>query len=174
VNKYHPIAGDDSIDTAINSTDLYLMLFEAAVHCWWGGNYFANALPPSNCWIVWDKENTGDFADAELAWTNQPSAVRIFKHMWNGMVKASEHGQRRVHPTQKPIALAAWFFEKYGQSGNTIIDPFLGSGMSLIAAEQLGDRTVIGFELSEKYCSIICDRWEKLTGGAAEKVGELP
>jgi hypothetical protein len=174
VNKYYPIAGDDSIDTAINSTDSYLRLFGTAVHCWWGGNYFAHVLPPSNCWIVWDKENTGNFADAELGWTNQPSAVRVFKHMWNGMVKASEHGQRRVHPTQKPVALASWFFEKYGKAGDTIIDPFLGSGMSLIAAEQLGDRTVIGFELSEKYCSIILDRWEKLTGGTAEKVGELP
>jgi DNA methylase len=173
VNKYHPIAGDDSIDVAVLATEVYLKSFDKSVQCWWGGNYYANSLPNTNCWIVWDKENTGNFADAELAWTNQPTAVRIFKHMWNGMVKASEHGQKRVHPTQKPIALAEWFFDKYGKSGDTIIDPFLGSGMSLIAAEKMGDRTVIGFELSPYYCSIILDRFFKLTGAEPVCVGKL-
>ena len=173
VNKYHPIAGDDSIDVAVLATEVYLKSFDKSVQCWWGGNYYANSLPNTNCWVVWDKENTGNFADAELAWTNQPTAVRIFKHMWNGMVKASEHGQKRVHPTQKPIALAEWFFDRYGRSGDTIIDPFLGSGMSLIAAEKMGDRTVLGFELAPHYCSIILDRWEQLTGQTAQLVGSL-
>jgi DNA modification methylase len=100
--------------------------------------------------------------------------VRCFRHAWSGNHRASEIGVQRIHPNQKPIALATWFLEKYGKSGDVIIDPFLGSGMSLIAAEQLGDRTVIGFELSEKYCSIICDRFSKLTGIEPEKVGELP
>jgi DNA methylase len=173
VNKYHPIAGDDLIDVAVLATEVYLSLFEKSVQCWWGGNYYANSLPNTNCWIVWDKENTGNFADAELAWTNQSTAVRIFKHMWNGMVKASEHGQKRVHPTQKPVKLFTWFAEKYGKSGDVIIDPFLGSGMSLIGAEQMGDRMIIGFELSEHYCSIILDRWEALTGQTAQLVGNL-
>ena len=173
-NKYFPVHGDNSIDIAVASFSLYRGLFEKATHCWWGGNHYCEVLPSTPCWIVWDKENTGDFADAELAWCSEKSAVRIFKHMWNGMVKASEHGQRRVHPTQKPIALAAWFFEKYGKASDVIADPFLGSGMSLMAAEQMGDRRVIGFELSNHYCSLICDRWEKLTSLKAEKIGDLP
>jgi hypothetical protein len=88
------------------------------------------------------------------------------------IVILAKGGSESIHPTQKPIALAAWFFEKYGKPKDLIIDPFLGSGMSLIAAEQ-GDRTVIGFEISEHYCSLICDRWEALTGGTAVRVGVL-
>lgn len=168
VNKYFPVAGDDSIDTAIASAEVCLRLFSDALQFWWGGNYYAHALPPSSCWIVWDKENTGNFADAELAWSNHKGAVRIFKHMWNGMLKDSEHGERRVHPTQKPRALATWIFEKYGSTDDVIFDPFLGSGISLLAAEQMeGDRTVYGCELSEHYCEIIMQRWEKLTGKTA-------
>lgn len=74
----------------------------------WGGNYFT--LPPGPGWLVWDKDNTGDFADCELAWTDLPMAVRKFRYRWNGMLQ--EHtGQRRetrVHPTQKPLALMRW------------------------------------------------------------------
>lgn len=173
-NVYAPVLGDESVDIAVAATETYLDLFGDAVHCWWGGNYFAHVLPPSTCWIVWDKENTGEYADAELAWTNRPTAVRIFKHMWNGMIKASEHGQRRIHPTQKPIALARWFFESYGASGDGIVDPFLGSGMSIMAAEELGDRRVVGLDLSNIYCSLVCDRWENMTGLTAEYIGTLP
>lgn len=169
MNKYFPVAGDDSIDTAIASVELCLELFPDALHFWWGANYYSHVLPPSSCWIVWDKENTGNFADAELAWSNHKGAVRIFKHMWNGMVKASEHGERRVHPTQKPKALARFVFEKWGKDGDLIFDPFLGSGVSLLAAEQMeGDRVVCGFELSPHYCEIIMQRWEKITGQEAQ------
>jgi hypothetical protein len=174
VGKYAPIIGDDTIETAVNSATVALNLFPKAVQFWWGGNYYASALPNSSCWIVWDKQNTGNFADAELAWTNQGTAVRIFQHMWNGLMKASEKGQRRVHPTQKPIALAEWAFEKYGKSDDAIFDPFLGSGMSIIAAQQMeGTRKVIGFELSPEYCEVICRRFEAFTGINAELVGSL-
>jgi DNA modification methylase len=87
--------------------------------------------------------------------------------MWNGMLKDSEHGQRRVHPTQKPIALAEWAFEKYGMERDVIFDPFLGSGISVIAAEKLG-RTVIGCELSPAYINVVLSRWEKHTGQSAQ------
>jgi DNA modification methylase len=164
--KYAPIVGDDSIETAVLSSQLCLEQFPNAVQLWWGGNYYAHTLPPSSCWLVWDKENTGNFADAELAWCSDKSAVRIFKHMWNGMLKASEHGQKRVHPSQKPVALAEWAFEKYGKEQDIIFDPFLGSGMSVIAAENL-DRTVVGCELSPEYIDIIITRWENHTGEEA-------
>jgi len=171
-NEYAPVIGDETTNTSIAAFALCSM-FEA-VQIWWGGNYYSSILPDSSCWIIWDKENTGNFADAELAWTNQPSAVRIFKHMWNGMIKASEGGQRRVHPTQKPIALAEWCFEKYGKPDNLIFDPFLGSGISLIAAQQMeGDRTVYGFELSEAYCEVVLQRWEALTGVEPVLIGTL-
>jgi hypothetical protein len=175
VNKYMPIIGDASTDTAIASFNAAIALAPKAAHIWWGGNYFSSALPDSSCWVVWDKQNTGNFADAELAWTNQKTAVRIFQHMWNGMVKASEHGQRRVHPTQKPIALAVWCFESYGKPDDLILDQFLGSGISIIAAQQMeGNRTVVGFELSQDYCEIVLRRYEALTGEVAKLIDHLP
>lgn len=164
VGKYAPVIGDDTTKTAEKASQLYLSLFPKALHVWWGANYYAHVLPPSSCWIVWDKENTGNFADAELAWCSDKSAVRIFKHMWNGLMKDSERGVRRVHPTQKPVALAAWALEKYGADKDLILDPFLGSGMSLIAAEQLGQRRVFGFELADDYIAVILQRWSDLTG----------
>jgi 16S rRNA G966 N2-methylase RsmD len=161
VGKYAPIIGDDTTQTALSAYSIAVGLFPRATQIWWGGNYYANALPPSSCWIVWDKENTGNFADAELAWTNQKTAVRIFKHMWNGLMKESERGQKRVHPTQKPIALGEWCFDKYGSEGDVILDQFLGSGMSMLAAENTA-RTVCGIEMSEDYCAVILERLSAL------------
>lgn len=167
--KYYPVIGDDSPATAIEAYRLCADLFPKAVQIWWGANYYANALPPSKCWLVWDKENTGNFADAELAWCSDKSAVRLFKHRWNGMLKDSEHGIRRVHPTQKPIALAVWCFEQYGKEDDVIYDPFLGSGISVIAAERLG-RMCYGCELSPEYIDVIIARWEAETGQTAHLV----
>lgn len=163
--KYAPVIGDDTIETAVKSAELCLRMFEKAVQFWWGGNYYTTVLSPSPCWVIWDKDNTGNFADCEMAWTNQKTAARIFEHRWNGMLKASEHGQRRVHPTQKPIALAEWCFTKYGKPGDVIFDPFLGSGISIIAAENLDDdRRVIGCELAPEYIATVCQRYFDHTG----------
>jgi len=164
-SNFAPVAGDDSIDVAIEAIQTIKAL-QAKVEIIWGGNYYANHLDNSSCWIVWDKQNTGNFADAELAWTNQKTAVRIFKHMWNGMVKASEHGQKRVHPTQKPIALAEWCYENYGQDCQTVLDLFAGSGSSLIACETKKKQGYM-MELSPAYCDVIVKRWEDFTGKQA-------
>lgn len=111
-----------------------------------GGNYFA--LPPSPCWLVWDKENgANDFADCELAWTNLPKAVRRIRFMWNGMLRA-EPGER-VHPTQKPIGVMEWVIRHLPESA-TIVDPFAGSGTTGIAAVRMG-RNFIGWEKDPKH-----------------------
>jgi DNA modification methylase len=81
------------------------------------------------------------------------------------MLKDSEKTETRVHPTQKPIALAEWCFEKYGKQDDFIFDPFLGSGISIIAAEKIqGSRICYGCELSERYCDVIIERYKNLTG----------
>jgi DNA modification methylase len=120
----------------------------------WGGNYFG--LPAASKWLVWDKENSGDFADCELAWTNLPGAVRIFRHMWNGMLRASERNTPRVHPTQKPIALMDWCI---GQAGDvsTVFDPFMGSGTTGIACANMG-KSFVGVEREPRYFDIACER----------------
>jgi len=164
-NTYAPIAGDDTIEVAIEAIQVIKTL-NAKVEIIWGGNYYANALENSSCWIVWDKDNTGNFADAELAWTNQKTAVRIFKHTWNGMIKASEHGQKRVHPTQKPVKLAEWCFDEYGEKCETVLDLFCGSGSTLIACEEKKKKGYM-MELSPHYCDVIIKRWQDFTGKQA-------
>jgi hypothetical protein len=166
---YAPIIGDESTDTAVAAYNICAAM-QIPVQIWWGGNYYADRLPPSSCWIVWDKDNYGnDFADAELAWVNSKTAVRIFKHMWNGMLKASERGERRCHPTQKPVALAEWCFERYGKDAKTVLDLFGGSGSTLIACEKT-DRTCYMMEMSPEYCDVIAKRWEQLTGKTAVRI----
>ena len=114
-----------------------------------GGNYFD--LPSSPCWIVWDKDNSGDFADAELAWTSFKSAVRIFKYRWNGMLQEDmAHKEIHVHPTQKPVPLFEWIIRNYAKEGDIICDPFFGSAACLVAAIRLGYQ-FIGFEKEKTY-----------------------
>jgi DNA modification methylase len=165
VGTYAAVANDETIDVAVEAIQLMATL-QAQVEIIWGGNYYANHLDNSSCWIVWDKENTGNFADAELAWTNQKTSVRIFKHMWNGMLKDSERGEKRVHPTQKPVALAEWCFNQYGEECLTVLDLFGGSGSTLIACESKNKKGYI-MELSENYCDVIVKRWEEFTGKQA-------
>jgi DNA modification methylase len=98
-----------------------------------GGNYF-EGLPPSPCWLVWDKENSGDFADCELAWTNFSRAVRIFRWRWNGMIRKGN--EDRYHPTQKPVALMEWCLG-FAPNAETVLDCYMGSGTTGVACVNL-------------------------------------
>jgi DNA modification methylase len=116
-----------------------------------GGNYYT--LPPSSCWLVWDKINgENDFADCELAWTNLPKAVRRIRYMWNGMLRANKE-TRGDHPTQKPIGVMAWAIGNLPEDAETILDPFMGSGTTGVACVNLG-RSFIGIEREPKYFDI--------------------
>ncbi len=130
----------------------------------WGGNHYASRLPDSASWMVWDKRPSGysnDQADCELAWTNLDGPARIFRHAWSGGgTLARENGteQRSLHPTQKPTALLAWCIERTGSAvGTVILDPFLGSGTTMVAAEQLG-RLCYGMEIEPKYVAVSLQR----------------
>ena len=124
-----------------------------------GGNYYGSILGDTSCYIVWDKDNgENDFADCELAWTSFKSAVRKFKWRWNGMLQEDmKHKEPRYHPTQKPVELMKWILGKYSEPTDLILDPFLGSGTTIIAAKQL-HRRYIGIEISQKYCDIAKQR----------------
>jgi hypothetical protein len=114
-----------------------------------GGNYFV--LPPSKCWLVWDKVNgANDFADCELAWTNLDKAVRIFRYMWNGMLK--ENPEFRTHPTQKPTAVIRFALKMAGPDVKTVLDPFAGSGTTGVACKAMGIGCTL-VEREEKYCA---------------------
>jgi len=112
-----------------------------------GGNFFT--LPPASCWLVWDKLNTGDFADCELAWTNLPKAVRRIRYMWNGMLRANNE-PRGDHPTQKPLGVMRWCIDHLPEGTRTILDPFAGSGTTGVAAVGMG-KTFVGIEREPAY-----------------------
>ena len=136
----------------------------------WGANHFISRIPyDSSCWIVWDKDNSGDFADCELAWTSFKTAVRKIKFRWNGMLQGDmKNKEVRIHPTQKPVALYDWLLKHYAKKNcghkhtkeydwlctdckhPKILDTHLGSGSSRIAAYKNGfDFT--GFEVDKEY-----------------------
>jgi site-specific DNA-methyltransferase (adenine-specific)/modification methylase len=146
--------GDFDWDKAPPPDELIeLIRTKGKYQAFFGGNYFT--LPPTSCWLVWDKLNgDNDFADCELAWTNWPKAVRRLQWRWNGMIR--QGNEERFHPTQKPLEVMKWVIELCPKS-ETILDPFMGSGTTGVAAVQMG-RKFVGIERDPKYFEIACKR----------------
>ena len=147
----------------------------------WGADYYAEYLPDRNSgsWIVWDKRGEGEDEDAdevsdkmfgscfELCWSKKKHKREIARIKWAGLFGLSEEfDKKRYHPTQKPIKLVAWFLKRYSKKNDIIVDPYGGSGSTLIACEQL-KRKCFMCEIDEHYCDIIIQRWENLTGQEA-------
>ena len=114
----------------------------------WGGNYFADLLPPSMGWLYWQKLIGGDFSDGELAWTSRRAALKEFTHR--------KTNAEMEHPTQKPLALMKWCVEK---TSGVVLDPFMGSGTTGVACAELG-RPFVGIEQDADYFDIACRRIE--------------
>lgn len=149
--------GKSEWDSAPPSSELMDAL---RAHCkyqaFFGGNYFQ--LPPTSCWLVWDKLNgDNDFADCELCWTNWPKAVRRITWRWHGMLRAGN--EERHHPTQKPLEVMKWVIGLCPKA-ESILDPFMGSGTTGVAAVELG-RKFVGIEREEKYFDLACNRIEQ-------------
>ena len=151
------IAGDDmAFDPSfIKSRGLPTVL--------WGANHYASRLDDSSAWLCWDKRaasgHTNDFSDCELAWTNRRGVARMFRHHWDGMMRASERGIERQHPTQKPIAVMEWCIQQLG-SPAVVCDPYMGVGSTGVAAMNLGLH-FIGVEIHRPYFDIACERIER-------------
>jgi DNA modification methylase len=147
------IIGDDAPfdPSPILVLDLPTVLF--------GANHYADRLPAARGWLVWDKrdgDGPTDQSDAELAWTNVLSVVRVYSARWRGaMREGREQRDGRVHINQKPVALMAWVIRQMPEG--VVLDPFAGSGSTLVASKEAGRRS-IGIEIDERYCEIAATR----------------
>jgi site-specific DNA-methyltransferase (adenine-specific) len=147
----------------------------------WGADYYVETLnrkyPNLGSWIIWDKYSDeqrtglldGRFGSAfETCWSKTPHKRELARVLVTTNYTA-RGDETRVHPTQKPVALAKWFLDRWGKDSKIIVDLFLGSGSTLMACQQL-NKSCYGIELDPKYCDVIIDRWERLTGLTATRL----
>ena len=152
-----PIIGDATPFDPVN-----LLAFGNVIM--WGADHYCARLPAdSGRWLAWNKldgmDSFDSFSDVEFAWHSRKGASRIFSYKWKGIasVKAGEDATRQ-HPTQKPIGLMMWCIAQCGVADEaTILDPFMGSGTTGVAAVSLG-RRFLGIEIEPRYFDIACRR----------------
>jgi DNA modification methylase len=164
---YKPVIGDDQ---NFDPRFFFEYFKLAREHFWWGADYYCEHIPKGGAWVVWDKKKE-DLDESigtgfELCWSREPHKRMLARFLWSGFT-AKERNETRVHPTQKPIALVEWFFERWGKTDDSVVDLFGGSGSTLIACEKT-NRKCFMMELDPHYCDVILTRWEKYTGKQAE------
>jgi DNA modification methylase len=165
--KYEQVLGDDK-PFDIRSVDI-----DASEQVWWGADYYRETLPPGGSWYVWDKRQEDGSQDAvignqfELAWSLRKHKRVIFRHPWTAYDK-KRSGEAALHPTQKPLAMVVELITLLSRPGDIVLDPFLGSGTTLIAAHIEG-RVGYGMELSPQYCDVILRRWQQLANVMPER-----
>lgn len=165
IAKSHDYKGFSGGDKSIPNAEYFEELFRVSKNqIIWGGNYMVEHLPPSMGWIFWDKDCQNDFSDGEFAFTSFKRAAKRFKYTWAGFRQGpkSQSIEKRIHPTQKPVALYAWLLDNYAKEGDTILDTHLGSGSSRIAAFKKGF-DFYGFELDEHYFDLQQKRFQTET-----------
>jgi site-specific DNA-methyltransferase (adenine-specific) len=167
-NDFKPIVGDNA------PFDPSPVIAKSRVGIMWGANNYADKLPPSAKWLVWDKKAgraaKSDLGDCELAyvWGKKQKAVRMFSHMWAGFQRDSEVGQAHVHPTQKPVPLMEWCMSELQLiEGDTVLDPYMGSGATGMACAR-SNRQFIGIEIDPGYFEIAKKRIQKAIAEKSE------
>jgi len=156
---------DDTIQYAIDAFNQPFNI-DIKTQVWFGANYYCHTLEQTANWLVWDKrveDNQRDHnSDCELAWVKSKfNSIRIFRHLWKGMIKASEHGEKRVHATQKPVALVDYSIKEYNPEAKIILDYFGGSGVCMVSSHQL-KKVCFMMEYEPHNCQVIIDRMVKL------------
>lgn len=168
---YKSIEGDDKDFDASPFLTLFSYCKE---QFWWGGDYYYQTLPPFGSWLVWDKRNENSDGlvgnHFELCWSKTPHRRRMIRVHWAG-VNARNQGMERSHPSEKAIKVLTEIINDYSKANTIILDPFGGSGSTLIACEKL-DRRCYMMEIDEHYCDIIIQRWQNYTGKEAIKIDE--
>lgn len=162
--QYRPVAGDD---VPFDPTPFVTRYAKVAEQFWFGANYYHRLLTPSDldgAWLVWDKrtESMDEVIGSafELCWSRQKHQQRMLRHTWSNFSRM--HEQAFDHPTQKPVGMLQSIIDRWLQPDAMILDPFAGSGSTLIAAENAG-RSCLTAELEPAYVQVVVDRWERLT-----------
>ena len=159
--KFDQIVGED---TPFDPS--HLLGFD--IVCLWGANHFADKLPSRSGWFIWDKRygvTSNDQSDCEMAWTNRNKAARIYRQLWNGIIREGIENNmisgEKLHPHQKPEALMKWCLEQLKiDPGMTVLDPYMGSGTTGVACLKMGV-SFIGCEIDKKYFDVAEARLEK-------------
>lgn len=175
-NKYDKVIGDNNDFTPALINTVFASFGYCKEIFLWGADYYAELLPNKNegSWVVWDKR-LDESADKmygstfELCWSKAKHKRMMARVKWAGIFGMSkEHDKKRVHPTQKPVELVAWFFDYFSlKDKKNVVDLYGGSGSTLIASEKVGKHSYV-MELDPKYCDVIIKRWEDFTGQKAE------
>ena len=171
-NNFTKIEGDN----CLFNPDFLLGFFKDIKEIFlWGANYYALGIHDyyNGSWVVWDKRGTEELdkmfgSQFELCWSKSKHRHEIARVTWSSFFGHSkkDDGEKKVHPTMKPVKLIEWFFERWGKSNDLVVDLFLGSGSTLIACEKTG-RKCRGSEIDPHYCSVVLERWEKFSGKKA-------
>jgi DNA modification methylase len=167
--KWDKVIGDDK---EFDFLTCYALFEYVKEQFWWGADYYFNQLPKGGGLFVWQKRDKADSEmignDFEICWSKQRHKKATFWKRWVGF-DSIEKGEKRVHPTQKPIELASWLINDWSNEQNKIVDLFLGSGTTMVASHQL-NRKCYGMELDPKYCQVIVDRMLKLDPSLQVKI----
>ena len=161
---YDAVIGDD------RPFDYQSIPLHCAEEFWFGADYYRKTIPDGGSWLVWDKRVEEKF-DAmfgsafELIWSKVQHKREIIR--WNNtLFSGQKEAQGKLHPTAKPTKVIEWIIDRYSNRGNTIIDPFAGSGTTIIACENLG-RICQAIEIEPKYVAVALERWLEATGSVA-------
>lgn len=177
-NTFPKVEGDDA---PYDAAPVIEALRGCREQFWWGADYYRDTIPGGGSWLVWDKrslEGEPVFDDVygnqfELCWSAVPHRRELLRHVWSGLhgVHGTGEEHRRLHPTQKPVALHLDILGKHGRPGDVVVDLYAGSGSTLVACHRL-DMTAVLAELSPEYCDTICARYQRASGDKPIRGGE--
>jgi DNA modification methylase len=179
--KYDKVKGDNE---TFHPEPIISYFNDIKEQFWWGADYYAENIPHRNegSWFVWDKTECGKSPNSdydkmfgsnfELCWSRTKHKRNLIRVLWKGIFGLSkEDTKKRIHPTQKPTKLCAWFINKFSKKVEKVLDLFGGSGSTLIACEQL-ERNCYMMEIDPRYIDVIINRWGEYTGKKATKIRE--
>ena len=158
--------GDDQVWIDDKQFDPRPWLSVGRYHLFWGAQYFSDKVPVSESWLTWVKRpinadfsrDSRSYATTELAWCDFGCKPAFICHVWDGGMRAGKAQNRTFcHPSQKPLEVMAWCVEKLPTDAAAVLDPFMGSGTTLVAAKEAG-RRAIGIEIEERYCEVAAKR----------------